>query len=110
MLVKLRQFFGEGNPLEYLKTEHRQNLLDIQDKINSIELSQVRGFIWEGDIAAGVELPIANKISPIVPKYRIILRSDISDVTDGVNEWTKDFVYLKNNSGSTATLKVLFCL
>lgn len=62
-------------------------------------------------IAAGEELAIRNRLpGGAIPSRRLVVRggNGSQDVTDGDNEWTRNYVYLKNNGASQVTLTVLF--
>ena len=114
--MKIADFreFGERIPtleqvISYLKSEHSLNLkilitafrrLSFDDNFESFEVTVT--------IPAGAEIGIENKIRNAIPSKRIIVRSNISDITDGATAWNLSHVYLRNNAGTDATLTVIF--
>lgn len=61
-------------------------------------------------IPSGEEIAIPNKLRPMIPSMRIIVRGNeyASYVQDGPTKWTQDFLYLKNYGAGNAELTVLF--
>lgn len=95
--------------LDYLKIEHTLNLRELINGLKRLDfLNNFESFEVTVTIPAGAELGIENKLRNAIPSKRIIVRSNVSDITDGSNEWTRQYVFLKNNSASEATLTVVF--
>lgn len=94
----------------YLQTDHSTNLRELVAALRKMDFqNNFESFEWTGTIASGVELSIENRLRGVIPSKRIIVRSNISEITDGAAEWTKEFVTLKNNHATdTATLTVVF--
>lgn len=68
----------------------------------------LEGFITEVTIPATSVAQIRNEVNWI-PDYRVILKqSGQADISDSTTEWTKDYVYMENHSGSEVTLKIFF--
>lgn len=61
-------------------------------------------------ISAGVEAVILNKLTPIIPSKKLIVRGKdgAQNVVDGDTEWTQDFVYLKNVGLTDTVVTVIF--
>ncbi len=95
---------------DYLKIDHTTNLKEIVTAFRKLDFqNNFESFEWTGEIPAGVELSIENRLRDAIPSKRIIVRSNISEITDGAAAWTREFVTLKNNHGTdTATLTVVF--
>lgn len=73
--------------------------LNFEDNFNSFQASVT--------IAASSELTIRNRLGEI-PTGKLIIKTDNIDVVDGDTANTKDFVYLKNTSGSSANVTVVY--
>lgn len=65
-------------------------------------------FQVELTIPAASELEIRNELRDVIPSRRLIVRGNGVGIADGDAVWTKDFVYLKNTSASSATFTVMF--
>lgn len=106
--------FGERLPtlenvLQYLKVEHTLNLRELITGLKKLDFQfNFESFEVTVTIPAGEELAIENKLRNAIPSKRLIVRSNVADITDGDVEWSKQFVTLKNNSGTDATLTVVF--
>jgi hypothetical protein len=66
-----------------------------------------QAFITEIEIPAGSEVSIVHDLR-VIPKSRIILRSNSSSIIDGTEPWTESRVSLKNTGGTVASVKVAF--
>lgn len=75
--------------------------------LNLSPLDNFSGFVYEGTIAAGVEVKIINRAKK-VPMGRLVILCKGGQVEDGPTAWSKDFVYLKNAGASSITVKVFF--
>lgn len=64
-------------------------------------------FVVEVEIAAGQEISIPHTLR-VVPKSRIILKSNTPLISDGSDPWTTARVSLKNTDSIAATVKVAF--
>lgn len=95
---------------EYLKVDHTRNLKELVTGLRSLDFqNNFESFEWTGDIPAGVELSIENKLRGVIPSKRIIVRSNIAEISDGATAWTTNHVTLKNSHATdTATLTVVF--
>lgn len=95
---------------DYLKNEHTVNLKEIIAAFRRLDFqNNFESFEWTGTIDAGVELSIENKLRTGIPSKRMIVRSNIAEITDGASAWTNEFVTLKNHHATdTATLTVVF--
>lgn len=97
----------------YLKTDYKKILRDLQLGLTKLSFEDnFQSFEIEVTIGAGAELAIRNEIRDAIPSQRLIVRGGAGsqDIVDGDTEWTRDFVYLKNTGGSSATATVVFIL
>lgn len=96
--------------LKYLFNDFSISVRDLIDGLRRLTFKEnFVSFEATVTIPASSELAIANKIKGI-PSKRIIVRSTSPDICDGDTTWNADFVYLKNTSGSPATVTVVFLL
>ncbi len=95
---------------DYLQQDLSANLKEIVAAFRKLDFqNNFESFEWTGTIEAGVELSIENRLRDAVPSKRIIVRSNISEITDGAAAWNRQFVTLRNNHATdTATLTVVF--
>lgn len=98
--------------IEYLSKDLRKILRELQIGLTRLKFTDnFDAFKVEVTIPAGEELAIRNELrSGEIPTEKIILRgkSGAESVTDGDTEWTRNFVYLKNQGASDATVTVVF--
>jgi hypothetical protein len=99
-----------GDMARYLSVELSKNFQELLLGLRSLSLEDnFDGWIEENlTINASSEAKIRNRLGPIVPKHRVILRSTSASIADGTTAWSKDFVYLRNTGASAATVTVLF--
>lgn len=111
---KFTKFVGENleDVVKYLKNLEADfrslfvglNKLNIKDNFD--------GFMWEGLIAASGTATITNPLGQI-PQHRVILRvrptgAGTVIITDSLNAWTSDLVYLSNVGTVDANIIVFF--
>jgi len=116
---KLRDFMNKGvgagasflDISNYLSKDLKLNLREIQNAFKRITFDDnFQGWVEEYTIPASGELEILNKLGPLVPNYRIFLRGDTEHLSDGTSEWTSDYVYIRNSSGSDVTATIAFLI
>jgi len=87
-------------------------VIELRRGLTALSLSDnLKGFLWEGDIDAGIELPIRNALRILqIPFGFLILRcSPVLTLVKGETPWSKEFVYLKNiSTTSTISAQVFF--
>lgn len=101
-----------ATPLEigrYLSEQLAQVLRELSLGLTELRLTEnFKGFKTTVTIAAGAEAKIRNELRTVIPTERLIVRGDSGSIVDGGTEWTKDFVYLKNDGLADATVTVIF--
>lgn len=108
LLKRLREYQG-GDIARYLTTEFRQVLRTLDQVLTTLKMAEnFGGFEWEGTIGASETMEIRNKLNPVIPSRRIILRTQQGNLSDTSDEWTKDLVYIRNNAGSPDRVKIVF--
>lgn len=87
----------------------RKSFVSLQNiLLNLSPQDNFKSFVWEGSIAATTEQKIRNKIG-VIPLGRLVVRGNGVIISDGTTTWTKDYVYIKNESAIQATgLVVIF--
>lgn len=87
----------------------RKSFVSLQNiLLNLSPQDNFKGFVWTGNIAAGTEQKIRNKAGA-VPFGKMVVRGNGVIISDGTTTWTKDWVYIKNESAIQATgLVVIF--
>lgn len=112
--MKFRSFkeFRAGSlqdVVEYLKVHLTSTLRDLVAGLTKLTFTDnFDAFEAEVTIGAGSEAKIRNELSTIPTKRMIVRALGSSDIIDGPTAWNKDFVYLKNNGGASATISVVF--
>lgn len=97
-----------GSVVEYLSIELKKILRDLQLGLNELSFQDnFKSFTTTVEIGAGVEVAIRHDLR-VVPRYRVILRSNSHEITDGDTPWDVNFVFLKNNGASSASVTVVF--
>lgn len=94
-----------------------QNLLNLPELVRELEngLRNLRlqdnfnGFLATATIDAGSEYRIANRLKTVPTGY-IILKQSSGDnvITAGDTEWSSEFLYMKNNGTTSATITIFF--
>lgn len=95
--------------LQFIKTDLSSNFRELSNGLKKLDfLNNFESFIVTVEIPAGQEVAIENKLRDSIPTKRFIVRSNSYQITDGVSEWSKQYIYLQNAGASTATATVLF--
>jgi len=95
--------------LDYLKIEHSLNLRELITGLKNLDFqNNFQSFEVTVTIPATTEIAIENKLRNAIPSKRLIVRSNVAEITDGAAEWTRQFVSLKNTSATPATVTVIF--
>ena len=107
-----RQFKSESNPensIAYLQRALSQSLREIQTGLQNLTFGDnFKGFEATVTIPAGeLNFRIQNRMG-ITPSKRLIVRSNSSQVVDGTDQWTSDYVFLGNPGVTDATITVIF--
>ena len=102
-------FEGESIP-RYLASIMKTGLLDIVDGLHKLTFTDnIVSFQVEVTLSSGEELRIRNEFNTFIPSGRLIIKhTGDPAIIDGDNEWTNDFVYLKNAGSGSATVTVLY--
>jgi len=94
--------------IKYLTAEMSFNLKELYTGLQRLTLEDnFQSFKSTQTIGAGEEIAIRNKLG-IIPTGKVILETNNNAVIDGDTENSNDFVYLKNPSGSSATVTALW--
>lgn len=95
----------------YLVKDLKVLLRELQGGLTKLSFEDnFKSFTTTVTIPASSELAIRNELRTEIPTKRIIVRGGAGsqDVVDGDTTWNRNFVYLKNTTGSPVTLTVLF--
>lgn len=65
-------------------------------------------FEAEFTVAAGAEAKIRNRLNSIPQQWIVTDIQGDGYLSKNTTEWTRDFVYLKNNGSASVTAKVVF--
>ena len=95
--------------INYLTWDLAKNFKELSVGLRSLTLKEnFESFIVEITVPASSEISIRNELQ-VIPSSMIVLRSyGFNDIVDGQTAWTKDFVFVKNISGSDRTAKIAF--
>ena len=94
--------------VDYLSVDLTNNFKELFNGLTKLSFADnFQSFESEVTIGAGLELPVRNELG-VVPSGKIIVKTDNNAVVDGDTENDKNFVYLKNPSGSSAKVKVIW--
>lgn len=103
---------GITEVVRYLAIDMVNTLRELNAGLSKLTFSEnFQSFTWTGTIAAGTEVSIRNGFrAGVIPSGKLIVRADVhsADVTDGAAAWTENYVSLKNNGASAATVTVIF--
>ena len=92
--------------IAYLTVDMSNNLKELLNGLNKLSFSDnFESFESTVTIAASSEISVRNTLN-VVPSGKIILKTDNNAVVDGDTVNNLDFVFLKNPSGSSATVTV----
>lgn len=96
----------------YAKTGDVDGLFKSLEELNGgITLEEnFKGFLWEGELAAGQEFEVPNKIKGFIPKYFLVIMAEGSNnIVKGTSEWSTRYVSVKNaDSTTTARVTIFF--
>jgi len=93
---------------QFIETYLQNYLQEVYLTLLNLDFSDNFGaFVTEVEIPPSSELSIVHDLR-VVPKSRIILRSNTPLISDGSEEWTLSRVSLKNSDSITAIVKVAF--
>lgn len=67
-----------------------------------------RSFEVDVELAATTEVRVRNELGFIPERVIIVMQQGNGLVTKGDTEWTKDFLYMKNNGSVTVIVKLVF--
>lgn len=105
MIVKSpRKFTGRSivDVIKYAAVDLLSFLSSVYQTLSNLTFEDnFNSFTWTGTIPAATEVRIQNTLGREV-SGRLLLRHSGGIVVDGDTTWTKDFVYLKNSSSSSA--------
>jgi hypothetical protein len=108
MIFPKPRFYFTGDIADYLRVELPKTLRSVSEVFKSISWDNWVSSVQTVEIPANSEVQITNQLRPRIPRYRIILRSNVPEIADG-QKWTSDFLYLKNTNLTTdATVTVVF--
>jgi hypothetical protein len=94
--------------VDYLSTSMAKNLRELFTGLTKLSFADnFESFTATTTIAAGTEVPIRNELNA-VPTGKIIVKADNNAVVDGDADNDENFVYLKNPSGSSAEVTVIW--
>lgn len=94
---------------KYLMVDLAYSLREISTVLSAIRFEDnFESFITTVTIpTGGADFRIRNEL-PFVPTKRIILRSQSGLITDGVTEWTKDYIYMRNLDTTDQQVTIAF--
>lgn len=99
---------GDASNIASFATQVKKAFIDLTGMLlNLSPPDNFRGFMFEGSIAAGIEVKIINRLMKVPTGYLVVFAQKGTPVA-GPTAWTKDYVYLKNEGASAITVRVFF--
>ena len=65
-----------------------------------LDLSNLKSYEWEGEIAAGAEIGISHNLKQIPQRWFVTDAQNTNNLIRGQARWTSEYVYIKNQSSS----------
>jgi len=107
-----KEFRLSGNdPIsKYLSRDLVSNLRELSLGLERLTFKEnfISFEVTELSLPAGTEVAIENPLTVIPTKRLITRQSGGGAITDGVTDWALDFVYLRNEGGTDATISAVF--
>lgn len=97
--------------VRYLSIDLVKGMRELTNGLSKLTFDQnFESFETTVTIPASSELAIRNELRGVVPTKRLIVRGGTGaySVVDGDTAWTTDYVYMKNTSGSSVTVTLVF--